>query len=280
MNCFDLHCHSTASDGSLSPKALVERAIAQQVDMLALTDHDGTEGIEQAQLAASGSALTLVPGVEISTTWQNQTIHIVGLNIDPNNEQLRLGLAEIRQKRSERAVKIAEKLEKAGIDGAYQGACQFASPVMIGRVHFARFLVESGHADNINQVFKRFLVNNKPGYVSTDWVTIEQAVNWINDAGGQAVIAHPGRYKMTATKLKRLITEFKQAGGVGIEVISGRQHPEEVKTLAKLANQFELLASRGSDFHSPDNVWVELGKLAELPQSVTPIWHNWPSNQH
>ena len=214
-------------------------------------------------------------GVEISVTWGSSTIHILGLKVDHKNASLQKGLEKIRDYRKERAVKIAERLEKSGISGAYEGASQYASPVMLGRVHFAKFLVDKGHAKNINDVFKRYLVRNKPGYVSGEWATLAQAVNWINGAGGQAVIAHPARYKMTATKLRRLITEFKELGGVGLEVVSGRQHPEEIKTLAKLANDFNLLASCGSDFHSPDNTWVELGRLPELPSSVNPIWKKW-----
>ena len=275
MTCYDLHSHSTVSDGSLSPEQLVARAIDQGVDVLALTDHDGTEGIIAAQAAAQGTKLSLVTGVEISVTWGSSTIHILGLKVDHKNEALQKGLEKIRDYRKERAVKIAERLEKSGISGAYEGASQYASPVMLGRVHFAKFLVDKGHAKNINDVFKRYLVRNKPGYVSGEWATLAQAVNWINGAGGQAVIAHPARYKMTATKLRRLITEFKKLGGVGLEVVSGRQHPEEIKTLAKLANDFNLLASCGSDFHSPDNTWVELGRLPELPSSVNPIWKKW-----
>lgn len=275
MTCYDLHSHSTVSDGSLSPEQLVARAIDQGVDVLALTDHDGTEGITAAQAAAQGTKLSLVTGVEISVTWGSSTIHILGLKVDHKNEALQKGLEKIRDYRKERAVKIAERLEKSGISGAYEGASQYASPVMLGRVHFAKFLVDKGHAKNINDVFKRYLVRNKPGYVSGEWATLAQAVNWINGAGGQAVIAHPARYKMTATKLRRLITEFKELGGVGLEVVSGRQHPEEIKTLAKLANDFNLLASCGSDFHSPDNTWVELGRLPELPSSVNPIWKKW-----
>ena len=275
MTCYDLHSHSTVSDGSLSPEHLVARAIDQGVDVLALTDHDGTEGITAAQAAAQGTNLSLVTGVEISVTWGSSTIHILGLKVDHKNEALQKGLEKIRDYRKERAVKIAERLEKSGISGAYEGASQYASPVMLGRVHFAKFLVDKGHAKNINDVFKRYLVRNKPGYVSGEWATLAQAVNWINGAGGQAVIAHPARYKMTATKLRRLITEFKELGGVGLEVVSGRQHPEEIKTLAKLANDFNLLASCGSDFHSPDNTWVELGRLPELPSSVNPIWKKW-----
>ena len=275
MTCYDLHSHSTVSDGSLSPEQLVARAIDQGVDVLALTDHDGTEGITAAQAAAQGTKLSLVTGVEISVTWGSSTIHILGLKVDHKNEALQKGLKKIRDYRKERAFKIAERLEKSGISGAYEGASQYASPVMLGRVHFAKFLVDKGHAKNINDVFKRYLVRNKPGYVSGEWATLAQAVNWINGAGGQAVIAHPARYKMTATKLRRLITEFKELGGVGLEVVSGRQHPEEIKTLAKLANDFNLLASCGSDFHSPDNTWVELGRLPELPSSVNPIWKKW-----
>ena len=275
MTCYDLHSHSTVSDGSLSPEHLVARAIDQGVDVLALTDHDGTEGITAAQAAAQGTNLSLVTGVEISVTWGSSTIHILGLKVDHKNEALQKGLEKIRDYRKERAVKIAERLEKSGISGAYEGASQYASPVMLGRVHFAKFLVDKGHAKNINDVFKRYLVRNKPGYVSGEWATLAQAVNWINGAGGQAVIAHPARYKMTATKLRRLITEFKELGGVGLEVVSGRQHPEEIKTLAKLANDFNLLASCGSDFHSPDNTWVELGRIPELPSSVNPIWKKW-----
>ena len=275
MTCYDLHCHSVASDGSLSPESLIARAIEQGVDVLALTDHDGTEGIEQAQKAAENTALSLIQGVEISVTWGSNTIHVIGLNIDKNNTELEQGLKQIRQYRQQRAVKIGERLAKSGITGAYEGASQYASPVMLGRVHFAKFLVEAGHAKSINAVFKRFLVRNKPGYVTGEWASLEQAVTWITQAGGQAVIAHPARYKMTATKLKRLITEFKSLGGEGIEVVSGRQHPEEIKTLAKLANEFGLLASRGSDFHSPDNAWVELGRIPDLPKEVTPIWQTW-----
>jgi len=272
MTCYDLHCHSTASDGSLEPKHLIARAIEMGVDVLALTDHDGTEGIIEAQQAAKDTDLTLIPGVEISVTWSGTTVHIVGLNIDIEHPALQQGLQEMRDYRIKRSEKMAERLDKAGISGALEGAKKYASEVMLGRLHFAKFLVEHGHAKDISDVFKRYLVRNKPGYVHGHWATLEQAVTWITQAGGQAVIAHPARYKMTATKLRRLITEFKDWGGTGFEVVSGRQHPEEVKNLAKLANQFELLASCGSDFHTPDNTWVELGKLSRLPESCTPIW--------
>ena len=272
MTCYDLHSHSTASDGALSPIDLVVRAIEYNVDVLALTDHDGTEGIYEAQRAAQGTGLTLIAGVEISVTWAKSTVHIVGLNIDPDNDILQQGLQSMRDFRVGRAQEIAKRLDKAGIPYALDGAKKYASEVMLGRLHFAQFLVEQGYAKDINAVFERYLVRNKPGYVPGEWATLDDAVTWITQAGGHAVIAHPARYKMTATKRRRLITDFKEVGGTGFEVVSGRQHPEEVKGLAQLANQFELLASCGSDFHTPDNTWVELGKLAPLPESCTPIW--------
>jgi len=275
MTCYDLHCHSNVSDGTLTPEALIARAIEQGVDVLALTDHDGTEGIAAAKNAAQGTNLRLIAGVEISVTWSSGTVHIVGLNVDVENETLQQGLLDMRSFRIGRAEKIAQRLEKVGIKGALDGARKYASDVLLGRLHFAQFLVEQGHAKDINDVFKRFLVRNKPGYVPSEWASLNDAVSWITAAGGQAVIAHPARYKMTATKLRRLISAFKDAGGVGVEVVSGRQHPEEVKTLAKLAEQFELLASCGSDFHTPDNTWVELGHLSPLPQSCVPIWSTW-----
>ncbi|PHS24233.1 MAG: phosphatase [Methylophaga sp.] len=271
MTCYDLHSHSTASDGSLSPEALIARAIEHDVDVLALTDHDGTEGIAAAQQAAQSTDLTLIAGVEISVTWGNGTVHILGLNIDPEDTELQQGLAEMRDFRVGRAQEIAKRLDKAGIPGALEGAKKYASEIMLGRLHFAKFLVEHNYAKNVQDVFKRYLVRGKPGYVPGQWSTLADAVAWINVAGGQAAIAHPARYKITATKLRRLITDFKEAGGVGFEVVSGRQHVEEVKHLARLADKFELFASCGSDFHTPDS-WAELGKLSPLPESCTPIW--------
>lgn len=272
MTCYDLHSHSIVSDGSLAPDELVARAIEHGVDVLALTDHDGTEGILLAEKAAMRTSLTLIPGVEISVTWGGATVHILGLNVDVANLALQRGLAKLRSYRIGRAAEIATRLDKAGISGALEGARKYASEVMVGRVHFAKFLVEQGYAKDTNDVFKRYLVRNKPGYVPGAWADLEDAVNWITQAGGQAVIAHPARYKMTATKLRRLVTEFKDVGGIGLEVVSGRQHPEEVKKLARIAEQFALFASCGSDFHSPDNTWVELGNLAAMPASCTPIW--------
>lgn len=273
---YDLHCHSNASDGALTPAQLVTRAAEKAVDVLALTDHDGTEGINEARATAAGLPVQLVAGVEISVTWGANTLHIVGLNIDTGNALLQNGLTALREYRHGRAVEIGKRLEKAGIAGTYQGASQYASETMLGRMHFAQFLVEAGYAKDTREVFKKFLVRNKPGYVPGDWANLEDALDWIHAAGGQAVIAHPARYKMTATKLRRLIAEFKELGGAGFEVCSGIQHADEIRHLAALANKHELLASCGSDFHSPEQSWTELGKISPLPASVTPIWSTWP----
>lgn len=275
MTVYDLHCHSNASDGALPPADLLGRAAAQGVDVLALTDHDGTEGMAEAREAAAGLPITLIAGVEISVTWGANTVHIVGLNIDTDNPLLQTGLSALRDYRRGRAQEIGKRLEKAGINGAYQGARQYASETMLGRMHFAQFLVENGYAKDTREVFKKFLVRNKPGYVPGDWANLEDTLGWIHAAGGQAVIAHPARYKMTATKLRRLISEFKELGGIGFEVCSGLQHADEIRHLATLANKYELLAACGSDFHSPQQSWTELGKISPLPASVTPIWSTW-----
>lgn len=272
---YDLHTHSTASDGALSPTDLVIRAKGKGVTHLALTDHDGTEGLAEARQAAENNGLTLIPGVEISVSWHGATVHIVGLNIDVNNTPLQTGLKALREYRRERAQLIAERLQKAGMPGALEGAKKYASETMLGRVHFARFLIENAYAKDMKDVFKRFLVKNKPGYVAGNWASLEDTVGWIKQAGGQAVVAHPARYKMTNSKRRRLLTEFKSLGGEAIEVSSGKQHPEEVRVMAKLAEEFDLLASCGSDFHSPDKNWNDLGSITTMPPFVTPVWTQW-----
>lgn len=275
MTHYDLHCHSTASDGALSPEDLVKRAVAQGVEVLALTDHDGTEGIVAAQQAADALPIQLIHGVEISVTWRHKTLHIVGLNIDINHAELQAGLASLRAYRLQRAMLIARRLEQAGIAGAFNGASRYASETMLGRLHFAQFLVDAGHAKDTKDVFKRYLVRGKPGYVPGEWVDLTSAVHWITAAGGQAVLAHPARYKMTRMQLRKLLTDFIDCGGVGIEVCSGNQHGDEVKHLAAVAKEFNLFASCGSDFHTPEQSWTELGRIATLPDSVTPIWSLW-----
>ncbi len=276
---YDLHSHSTASDGELSPTELVMRAHKLGVDVLALTDHDVTAGLAEASMVADGLGLRLVPGVEISVTWKEQTVHILGLQIDPDNAELQQGLAQLRTFRDGRAEEIGRRLERHGIAGAYAGAKQYAHGPIVSRTHFARFLVEQGHAKDMQQVFKRFLVKGKPGYVSVQWASLEDAVGWICAAGGQAVVAHPARYKMTATRLRLLLDEFKQAGGAGMEVISGSHSRDDYYVMADYAKRFGLLASSGTDYHGPTNPWLELGRLPELPAGCVPVWQEWNTSQ-
>jgi predicted metal-dependent phosphoesterase TrpH len=245
------------------------------VDVLALTDHDATDGLREAAQAARQQGVTLVPGVEISVTWNGPTVHIVGLGIDPEYTALQEGLKKIREFRRWRAEEIGRRLGAKGIDDALAGAKKFASGALISRTHFAHFLVERGYAKDIRQVFKRYLVHNKPGHVPGQWTTLENAVSWINAAGGQAVIAHPGRYRFTATKMRQLISEFKDCGGAGLEVISSAHSTSDCITMTRYCRQFDLLASRGSDYHGPEHEWVELGKIPPLPEECRPIWHNW-----
>lgn len=272
---YDLHSHSTASDGTLAPAELVQRAHAQGVDVLALTDHDVTDGLAEAAQTAQELGLQLVPGVEISITWNGITIHIVGLNIDPQYERLQAGLASLRVSREGRGEEIARRLAKHGIEGALAGAQAFASGQILSRTHFARFLVEQGHAKDIRQVFKKFLVHNRPGYVPGEWASLEDAVGWIRAAGGQAVIAHPARYRISASRLRKFIADFKDCGGEGLEVVSGSHSAGDVQGMAQYAKRFELLASCGSDYHGPEQPWLELGKLPPLPEACTPVWAQW-----
>jgi predicted metal-dependent phosphoesterase TrpH len=272
---YDLHSHSLASDGTLSPTALVQRAATAGVDVLALTDHDDTSGIVEAQQAALRAGICLVPGVEVSVTWGKQTIHVVGLNIDIDYAPLQAGLARSREYRNWRAGEMGRRLAKHGIEGAYEGAVARAHGRIISRTHFAQFLAENGHAESVRAVFHSFLKPNKPGYVPGEWATLEEAVAWINGAGGQAVIAHPARYAMTASKRRKLLQEFVARGGAGLEVVSGSHSRGDNFSMAQLAKNFGLLASAGSDFHGPENPWVELGRLQTLPEGCSPIWQDW-----
>ena len=270
----DLHAHSLASDGTLSPAALVARARTAGVDVLALTDHDSLEGLAEAESAAREQGLRLVPGVEISVTWSRQTIHVLGLQVDRQCPELQAGLQSLRAFRDWRAEEIGLRLAKAGIAGAFEAARGLAQGSIVSRTHFARFLVEQGHAVSVREVFKRFLVKNKPGYVPGQWASLEEALGWIRAAGGLAVLAHPARYRLTTSKLRRLLGEFREAGGVGMEVVSGSHSRDEALTMAALSRTTPLLASRGSDFHGPENPWVELGRLAELPPGCSPLWES------
>jgi 3',5'-nucleoside bisphosphate phosphatase len=270
----DLHCHSVVSDGTLSPEALAERAKANGVHLWSLTDHDELGGQVRARAAASALNMDYLDGVEISVSWMGQTIHIVGLGIDSNHAGIIEGLRLTRDGRGKRAKLIAEQLLKAGIPGAYEGALQHAgNHDLISRTHFARFLVEQGVCKDTEHVFKNYLVEDKPGYVPHMWATLDEAVAWIKAAGGVAVIAHPGRYnRLSALQMDELYKHFKDVGGLAIEVITGSHTPDQFQTYGKIAQQYGFMASRGSDFHSPDESHVDLGNLPLLPDYLTPVW--------
>lgn len=272
---YDLHAHSTASDGTLSPTQLMQHAHAAGVEVMALTDHDTLEGLPEARTAARALGLGFVPGVEISVTWERVTVHIVGLGVDPDSEVLGHGLAGLREFRDWRAEEIGRRLARHGIEGAFEGALAYSNGRLISRTHFARFLVEKCHARDLRAVFRRFLVNGKPGFVAGQWAELEDAVRWIRESGGQAVIAHPARYRVNRSKLRRLIGEFVEAGGEAIEVVSGSHSREDYFVIAAHAHDFGLLASAGSDYHGPEHPWIELGRLPELPRGCKPVWQEW-----
>jgi predicted metal-dependent phosphoesterase TrpH len=272
----DLHCHSNVSDGVLSPAEVVARAAANGVHVLALTDHDDVAGIAPARAAADEAGLILIPGVEISVTWGGQTAHIVGLRIDPAHPELAAGLYDIRLGRIERARRMSDDLAKSGIAGAYEGAYDLAvNKQMIGRTHFARWLVAQGHAPDMRSAFRRYLTRGNPGYVEHEWTSLENAVGWIRASGGMAVIAHPGRYTFNARELHLLLDAFRALGGEGLEVITGSHHPSEYGKFADLARAFGLKASRGADFHAPGE-GVDIGRLPALPHYCHPVWQGWP----
>jgi predicted metal-dependent phosphoesterase TrpH len=273
----DLHCHSTTSDGLLAPAALVERALANGVDLLALTDHDEIGGIDEAAAAAQAQGLRFVAGVEISVSWgDDQTVHIVGLNLDHRHPGLVAGLARVRSGRDARAGLMAEELAKVGIDGAYEGALKYVgNPALISRSHFARYIVERGLAPDVKTVFDHWLAKGKPGYVSHSWAELPEAVDWIRAAGGIAVIAHPGRYRLTPAERRELYRAFKDCGGEGIEVVSGSSNEAEIREIAGIAREFGFRASRASDFHGPGESYVDLGRMVQLPADLKPVWANW-----
>ena len=276
MPRYDLHCHSTHSDGLLAPAAVVARARERGVDVLALTDHDELSGLAEAREAALAAGITLICGSELSTTWEGITIHIVALGIDPVNATLADGLAAIRVGRSTRARRIADALANAGIEGAYEGAMRYVtSERLVSRTHFARYLVEAGHAREMKDVFSRYLTPGKPGHVEHEWARLSEAVDWIHAAGGQAVIAHPGRYKVNAGGMRRLLTEFRDAGGDAIEVVSPSHTRAQYGEFATHARILGLRASCGSDWHGPGESSMELGALPDLPAGVVPVWRDW-----
>lgn len=272
----DLHCHSNVSDGVLAPAAVAEYARKAGVDVWALTDHDEVGGTAIARAAAREQGMQFVAGVEISITWANETVHIVGLQIDENDPGLLAGLAHTRAGRDNRGREIANQLAAAGIHGAYEGALTYVgNPDLMSRTHFARYLVEIGACANIPDVFKKYLSEGKPGYVPHRWASLAEAVGWIRGAGGIAVIAHPGRYRFSQLAQGQLFDEFKQLGGAAIEVVTGSHTPDQYPVYAQLANSYGFLASRGTDFHAPGESRIDFAALPPLPANVKPVWHDW-----
>jgi len=269
----DLHCHSVVSDGTLTPEELALRAHQNGVHLWSLTDHDVLGGQERARQAALNLGMDYLSGVEISISWMGQTVHIVGLGFDTANSTLQEGLRATRDGREVRARQIAAQLQHIGIENSYEGALKFAgNPELIARTHFARFLVEQNVCRDMDEVFRKYLVAGKPGYVSHRWASLEQAVEWITSAGGEAVIAHPGRYRLNTMQMDELYARFKDLGGAGIEVVTGSHSPDQYQIYAKVAQRYGFMASRGSDFHDPQESDVDLGHLPPLPENLQPIW--------
>jgi 3',5'-nucleoside bisphosphate phosphatase len=269
----DLHCHSVVSDGTLTPEVLAARAKAGGVELWALTDHDEIGGQHRAAAAAHAHGMAYLTGTEISVTFAGETVHIVGLGFDPDDAGMIEGLKATRGGRGGRAHEISEGLAKVGIRGAYEGALKYVgNPDLISRTHFARFLVDAGHCKDTHEVFRNYLTDGKPGFVPHRWANLKDAVQWITGAHGVAVIAHPGRYKFTANEEWALFTEFKAHGGQGVEVVTGSHTTAEYVKYANMAKEFGLAASRGSDFHSPDESHTDLGQLPYLPGDLTPVW--------
>ena len=269
----DLHCHSVVSDGTLTPEELAARAAANGVELWALTDHDEVGGQHRAAAAARANGIRYLTGTEISVTFANETVHIVGLGFDPEDAAMTQGLYDTRGGRGKRAQEMSEGLAKVGIHGAYEGALKFVgNPELISRTHFARFLVERGHCRDTSEVFRKYLTEGKPGYVPHRWASLKDAVRWITAAQGVAVIAHPARYRFTANEEYALFVEFKAHGGQAIEVVTGSHSAAEFVEYADKALEFDFAASRGSDFHSPVESHCDLGKLPFLPGKLTPVW--------
>lgn len=269
----DLHCHTTASDGTLSPSELMDLACERDIDILSITDHDSVDAYQQ--ITTDNKKLTLIPGIEFSSQWRKTGVHIVGLNLDLNTDTLVQGIALQARARRERGEKIAEKLAHLGFPDSLEGAKSYTAGGEVGRPHFAQHLVAIGAVSNIQQAFKRYLGAGKAGDIREQWSDMATIIQWIRAAGGVAVLAHPTKYKLTRTKLGGLLTDFVAAGGQGMEVVSGMQVPAVTQDLARLCNQFKLLASCGSDFHAPSQPWASLGMVAKIPDQCAPVWSHW-----
>lgn len=272
----DLHSHSTCSDGSLAPAELAARAHRNGVALWALTDHDDISGLPEARATAQALGMAFVTGVEVSVSFAGETVHILGFGFDDHNPELQAGLAQVRSGRRARAQAMGDSLARAGIPGAYEGACALApNPELVSRTHFARFLVQQGHCAQVHEVFQRFLKEGKPGFVTHQWAGLGDALRWIHQAGGVASIAHPARYPYSPTVEYALFSEFKAHGGQGVEVVCGSHNAADVERVTGLAREFGLKASRGSDFHSPTESRIDLGQLPDLPGVLTPLWSDW-----
>lgn len=271
----DLHCHSTVSDGLLAPADVVRRAVANGVDFLALTDHDATGGLREAADTAADLGIRFTSGVEISIEWEGLSIHIVGLGINPAATKIAAGLTGLSSGRMERARRMAEALAAVGIPGMLEGALKYAEhPSQISRAHFARYMVERGIVNDVHKVFESYLVPGKPGYVDHRWATLAEALDWIHDAGGIATVAHPARYRVGIGALMRFLGEFRDRGGRAIEVASGSHTGDQIQQFARIARDYGFLASRGSDFHGPQESYCDLGRLADLPEGLDPVWNH------
>lgn len=272
----DLHSHSTISDGLLTPTELTRRVSELAVDLFALTDHDDLRGLAEARNEADRLGLRFINGVEISVTWETTTLHVLGLNVDPENAVLNDGLAVVREGRTKRAQLMAEDLARVGIQGCLEGAHKYATnKEMIGRTHFARYLVDSGVVNDVRSAFKHYLVRGKPGYVKHQWPDLADAIRWIHEAGGTAVIAHPGRYGLGANPMRRLLGQFRDLGGEGLEVVTGNHTSDQMRHYAGHAKNFGFAASRGSDYHGPGESYSLPGKLPPLPDGLRPVWELW-----
>ena len=271
---YDLHTHTSASDGTLSPSELVQEAFDCGITTLAVTDHDTTAGLDEGQQKAQQLGIRFIPGIELSVSWSQTVIHIVGLNINPSSKSMQLGISSLKELRETRALRIGDSLAKSGFDDAYAEAKILAGEGTITRSHFAQYLVNEGCAKDVSKIFKHYLVRGKPGYVATTWASLEEAVGWITDAGGIAVIAHPHRYKIGSNVLNRLINDFKHAGGHALEVICGNSTEKDTNKFSRLSQRFEMFASVGSDYHGPHQNWNGMGRLTNLPDAVEPVWNH------
>jgi predicted metal-dependent phosphoesterase TrpH len=272
----DLHSHSTRSPGRLAPAELAARAASRGLMMFALTDHDEVDGLEEARAAAEAYGIVFINGVEISVTWNDRTLHVVGLHIDPREETLARGLRTIREGRDRRAAEIAVSLERAGVSGSLRGALAYVTnPALVGRTHFARYLVEQGHARDMQSAFRKYLTAGNPGYVAHRWAGLEEAVRWIRTSGGVAVLAHPGRYKLASRERESLLGDFRDAGGDAIEVVTGSHSESDYAMWGCYAARFGLRASCGSDFHGVGESRLDLGRLPPLPAGCVPVWKHW-----